>query len=86
MQGSNDNKQDKAIIVLENNYLHMSEQIKDLKLSVEHGFADLKAEFKCFRDEADKKYASKQTEIVVNGLVGLIVSAVVIALIALVVR
>jgi len=75
----------KSIAVLEANYENMSEQIKDLKLSVEHGFADLKAEFKCFRDEADKKYASKQTEKIVNGLVGLIVSTVILALIALVV-
>jgi hypothetical protein len=81
-----DNKQDKAIIVLENNYLHMSEQIKDLKHAVESGLTKINNKLDCIVKESDAKYASKQTEIVVNGLVGLIVSAVVIALIALVVK
>lgn len=79
-------KNNNKIAVLEANYDNMAEKIEDLKQAVEKGFSDLKSELKCYREEADKKYASKQTEKIVNGLVGLIVSAVILALIALVVK
>ena len=75
-----DNRQDNQIIVLENNYLHMTKQIDALETTVKKGFSELKEEFKCMREESDKKYASKMTEQVVFGLVALILISFVGAL------
>lgn len=65
---------------------NMAEKIDDLKQVVTAGFSDIKEEFMKFREEADKKYASKLTETIVYGLVGIILVAVVTALIALVIK
>lgn len=78
-----DNSQDIKINTLEQNYKSMSEKIDDLKDTVKNGFDDIKNEFKCFREEADKKYASKLTEQIVYGLVGLILVSVATGVIAL---
>ena len=78
-----DNSQDIKINTLEQNYKSMSEKIDDLKNTVKNGFDDIKKEFKCFREEADKKYASKLTEQIVYGLVGLILVSVATGVIAL---
>jgi len=78
-----DNDQDIKINTLEQNYKSMSEKIDDLKNTVKNGFDDIKKEFKCFREEADKKYASKLTEQIVYGLVGLILVSVATGVIAL---
>lgn len=78
-----DNDQDIKINTLEQNYKSMSEKIDDLKIAVRDGFEDIKKEFKCFREEADKKYASKLTEQIVYGLVGLILVSVATGVIAL---
>jgi hypothetical protein len=67
-----DNNQDIKITVLETNYKSMSGKIDDLKKSVDTGFAEMKEELKCMRQENDKRYASKLTELIVYGLVGLI--------------
>ncbi len=78
-----DKDQDLKINTLEQNYKSMSEKIDDLKNTVKNGFDDIKKEFKCFREEADKKYASKLTEQIVYGLVGLILVSVATGVIAL---
>lgn len=69
---SRDNKQELDIAVLKNNYQNMSEKIDKLEKNVINGFEEIKMEFKCFRDENDKKYTSKLTEKIVFGLVALI--------------
>lgn len=67
---------DLKINTLENNYKSMSDKIDKLEGVVLEGFKDLKEEFKCFRDECDKKYASKLTEIIVYSMAGLILVTV----------
>ena len=67
---------DLKINTLENNYKSMSEKIDDLKDTVNAGFESIKGEIKCFRDECDKKYASKLTEIIVYSMAGLILVSV----------
>lgn len=67
---------DLKINTLENNYKSMSEKIDKLEGVVLEGFKDLKDEFKCWRDECDKKYASKLTEIIVYSMAGLILVSV----------
>ena len=64
----NDHEQDLKINTLENNYKSMTEKIDELKKLM----LEVKSEIKCFREDSDKKYASKLTEIIVYGLVGLI--------------
>lgn len=70
------NKQGEDIAVLKTNYKSMSDKIDDLKETVNDGFASMKEDFKCFRDECDKKYASKLTEIIVYSMAGLILVTV----------
>lgn len=67
---------DLKINTLENNYKSMSEKIDKLEGVVLDGFKDLKDEFKCWKDECDKKYASKLTEIIVYSMAGLILVSV----------
>lgn len=67
---------DLKINTLENNYKSMSEKIDKLEGVVLEGFKDLKDEFKCWKDECDKKYASKLTEIIVYSMAGLILVSV----------
>lgn len=67
---------DLKINTLENNYKSMSEKIDKLEGVVLDGFKDLKDEFKCWKDECDKKYASKLTEIIVYSMAGLILISV----------
>jgi tetrahydromethanopterin S-methyltransferase subunit G len=75
-----DNTQDKKIIVLETNYKSMSEKIDDLKKAVETGFGELKKEFKCIREENERKYVSQEKfepiRMIVYGMVGLILITV----------
>lgn len=67
-----ENQQDKQIAVLETNYKNMGEKIDKLEKAVVNGFNELKEEFKCFKQEADDKYASKLTEKIVYAMAGLI--------------
>ena len=67
-----DNQQDKQITILETNYKNMSQQIDKLEKAVVRGFDEIKEELKCFQTEANKKYASKQTETIVYGMVGVV--------------
>ena len=60
--------QDIKINTLEVNYLNMTKQISDLDTKIEKGFKNVIDEMKCFKQEADKKYASKQVEPIVYGL------------------
>jgi hypothetical protein len=83
---SNDNEQDKAIVKLETNYQNMSEKIDKLEKTVVKGFDDIKSEFKCFRNEADKKYASKLTEKIVYSMAGVLLLGIVYAFIGLVIK
>lgn len=61
---------------LEANDKSMSEKIDDLKEIVNDGFDNMRNDFKCFRDECDKKYASKLTEIIVYSMAGLMLVTV----------
>jgi hypothetical protein len=81
-----DNKQDLKINTLENNYKAMGEKIDRLEEAVVNGFNELKAEFKCMRAENDQRYASKLTEQIVYGLVGLILLAFAGGVVTLVLR
>ena len=92
-----DNSQDLKIKDLENNQQFMAEKIDDLKLTVVSGFSDIKRELKAQRDchaedlksiriENEGKYASKLTETIVYGLVGLIVFTVFGAILTLVIN
>jgi uncharacterized protein YhaN len=74
------------IATLEANNKSMSDKIDDIKKAVDEGFKDIKEEFKCFREEADKKYASKLTETIVYALVGIILVAVIGEVITLVLK
>ena len=76
--------QDIKINTLEVNYLNMSQQIDKLDEKVEKGFTEVLHEIKCYREESDNKYASKLTEKIVYGLVGLILVAFATGLIYLV--
>lgn len=67
---------DLKINTLENNYKSMSEKIDDLKEIVNDGFDNMRNDFKCFREECDKKYASKLTEIIVYSMAGLMLVSV----------
>ena len=69
-------EKDIKINTLENNYKSMSEKIDDLKETVNAGFESIKEEFKCWKTECDKKYASKLTEIIVYSMAGLILITV----------
>lgn len=69
-------EKDIKINTLENNYKSMSEKIDDLKETVNAGFESIKEEFKCWKNECDKKYASKLTEIIVYSMAGLILITV----------
>jgi peptidoglycan hydrolase CwlO-like protein len=83
-----DNNQDNKIIVLETNYKTMSEKIDELKKSVEKGFSELKNEFKCIREENANRYVSKEkfepVRAIAYGFVGIVMTAVVVAIITLV--
>lgn len=83
---SHDIQQDEKIILLENNYQHMTKQINSLELAVKEGFAELKEEFRSMREESDKKYASKLVEKIVYGLVGIVLTTFVISINYLVFR
>jgi hypothetical protein len=77
--------QNKAITILENNYQHMTKQINALENTVINGFADLKKDLKCMREESDLRYANKRIERVVDNLTWLVVSTVVLAGLALII-
>lgn len=70
--GDKDTSQDIKINTLEVNYLNMTKQISDLDTKVEKGFENVLGELKCFKQEADEKYASKLVEKIVYGLSGLV--------------
>jgi len=72
---ANENEQDIKINSLEINQQNMAEKIDDLKKTVITGFQDLKEDLTCFRNEADRKYASKTTETLVYGMVAIILTA-----------
>lgn len=81
-----DHNQDIKINTLEINYSTMSEQLKDLKLTVDKGFSDIKKEFKnihlncqMHQKENDQRYANKRIEKVVDNLTWLVISTVVLA-------
>ena len=66
---------DQDIILLKKDMDYMKQDIQEIKASL-----------KTFIQKADEKYASKETEKIVKSLIGLIVIAVVTALIALVLK
>lgn len=78
--------QDAEIATLKEAQKNMAEKIDDLKVLVTAGFSDIKNEFTKYRDEADHKYASKLTEKIVYGLVGVILLSVAGSLIALIIK
>lgn len=77
-------EQDIKINTLEVNYKNMSEKIDDLKDTVIIGFDKIEKRFENFVIDADKKYASKLTEIVVYGLVGIVLTSFIAGLIIVV--
>jgi len=81
-----ENQQDKQIAILETNYKNMGEKIDKLEKAVVKGFDELKAEFKCFKAEADEKYASKLTEKIVYAMATLILVAFFGAVVTLVMK
>lgn len=87
------NKQNKAIAILETNYIFMTQQLKEIK----EGINEIKSEINCIRLESkkdfeahikdsDERYASKKTEIAVERIGWVIVLGVVGALLTLVVK
>lgn len=87
-----DNKQDKAIAILENNYSHMTKQLEEIK----SGINDIKSEITCIRKEtaqaftdhikeSDERYASKLSEKIVYTLVGVLSMSVIVAIVGLVI-
>ena len=76
------NSQDAEIATLKEAHKNMAEKIDDLKHTVTDGFKEVMDRF----DSLDEMYASKLTEKIVYGLVGIILTTVVGALIALVIK
>jgi hypothetical protein len=66
------NQQDREIVVLQTNYHNMAEKIDKLERVLLRGIEELKMEIKCWREEADKRYASKLTEKIVYAMASLI--------------
>lgn len=60
----------------------MAEKIDDLKHTVTDGFKEVMDRF----DSLDEKYASKLTEKIVYALVGIVLTAVIGALVTLVIK
>lgn len=81
-----DQQQDIKINSLEENHKFMAEKIDDLKETVIGGFNDIKKEFTCLKKESDEKYASKLTEQIVYGMVGLALVGVLGGILALVIK
>ncbi len=83
-----DNEQDKQILILETNYKTMADKIDKLEKSVIKGFSELKEEFKCIREENANRYVSKEkfepVRAIAYGFVGIVMTAVVVAIITLV--
>jgi hypothetical protein len=75
-------KQDIKINTLEQNYKSMSDKIDDLKTIM----VEIKQDIKCFREDSDKKYASKLVEKIVYGLVSMLLVAFIGGVIALVIK
>lgn len=68
-------KRDIKINSLEINQKNMAEQISDLKDTVVNGFDKMEKKFESFICDADKKYASKITELLVYGMVAIILTS-----------
>lgn len=80
------NEQDLKIQKLQIDQSNMAEKFEDLKGTVINGFEKMEVKFDKFIEEADKKYASKLTEKIVYGLVGVVCLSVAGALVALVLK
>jgi len=76
------NSQDAEIATLKEAQKNMAEKIDDLKHTVTNGFNEVMDRF----DSLDEKYASKLTEKIVYALVGIVLTSVFGALIALVIK
>lgn len=74
--------QDAEIATLKEAQKNMAAKIDDLNTTVTDGFDRVMNKF----DSLDDKFASKLTEKIVYGLVGLILVAVITALVALVIK
>lgn len=87
---ANDNEQDTKIAVLETNYKTMAEKIDDLKKTVNKGFTDLKKEFSSLKEDCDDKYVSKDkfepVRAIAYGMVGIILSAVLLGLVNVILK
>jgi septal ring factor EnvC (AmiA/AmiB activator) len=90
---SPDNKQDKAIAILETNYNFMIQQLKEIK----EGISSIQNEIKSIRNdnvkkfedhikESDSRYASKRVELMVDKVIWAVFISVVLALTALVIK
>lgn len=83
-------KQDLQINTLEINLANMSEKFDKLEATVVKGFDNIMGEFKCFKEESDRKFASKNRvmmlEKVVYGFVGTILLAFTAGLAALIIK
>jgi hypothetical protein len=73
------------LTILETNYKHMTDELKELKEVVKDGFCDLKKQLEHHSKESDSKYASKLTEKIVYGLIGIVLTAIFIAVTRLVI-
>lgn len=81
---STEQEQDLAINSLKDNQGFMAEKLKDLKDTMVDGFADIKKDFTCFKNDCNKNYASKLTEKIVYALVGIVLVAFMSGLVYLV--
>lgn len=73
------------LAALEQSVCNVESQVEKLDHKVDERFDTLGEQLAAFIKSADEKYASKLTERIVYGLVGLVLAAVVTALIALVI-
>lgn len=78
-----DNKQELDIAILQNNYKSMSEKIDDLQAIVINGFKEIKTELRENYVSNDKFLPVK---ILTYGFAGILFSAVIVALVANVIK
>lgn len=77
-------EKDIKINSLEINQNNMAEKLDDLKQTVVRGFEKIEERFECFVEDSDKKYANKNVEFVVYGMVAIILTSFIGGLIILV--
>lgn len=85
-----DQQQNLKIQKLENNYYSMAEKFDDLKKTVVKGFDDIKSDMKLIREDNERRFVSKESfepiKLIVYGMVGVLLLAVIGAIATLVIK